>query len=260
YVWARVLAPDADHDSFYAKANSGTEDVYDDGQGTWGPKWQWTVLNGRGGTGVPLTLDPRILTLSSGTNTITFRGREVGSKIDRLYVTTDPNAVPTDGNDPMFGDVFPSNPFYDYIETIGRDGVSSGCGNGNYCPSEGVTRAQMAVFILKSKYGSSYEPPAATGNVYLDVPRSAFAAAWIEELKREDITAGCGGGKYCPAMIVTRAQMAVFLLRAEHGADYVPPPPTGVFGDLDLSDPFTPWIEQLAAEGVTAGCRGGHFH
>jgi len=58
---------------------------------------------------------------------------------------------------------------------------------------------------------------------------------------------------------VTRAQMAVFLLRAEHGADYVPPPPTGVFTDLALDDPFTPWIEELAAEGVTAGCGGGKY-
>jgi hypothetical protein len=117
----------------------------------------------------------------------------------------------------------------------------------------------MAVFLLKSKYGNTYVPPPATGTVYVDVPRTAFAAAWIEQLGSEGITAGCGGGKYCPDVIVTRAQMAVFLLRAKHGSGYVPPPPTGVFGDLDPNDPFTPWIEELAAEGVTAGCGDGNY-
>ena len=50
--------------------------------------------------------------------------------------------------------------------------------------------------------------------------------------------------------------MAVFLLRAEHGASYAPPPATGIFADLVITDTFTPWIEQLSEEGVTAGCGG----
>ena len=91
------------------------------------------------------------------------------------------------------------------------------------------------------------------------MPRTAFAAAWIEKLASLGITAGCQAGRYCPNDIVTRRQMAVFLLRAEHGSDYVPPPPTSIFGDLDPADPFTPWIEQLAAEGVTAGCGNGDY-
>jgi hypothetical protein len=53
---------------------------------------------------------------------------------------------------------------------------------------------------------------------------------------------------------VTRAQMAAFLLKAEHGAAYAPPPATGVFGDVPASDPFAPWIERLYAESVTGGC------
>ena len=113
--------------------------------------------------------------------------------------------------------------------------------------------------ILKSKHGSAYVPPPATGTVFSDVSAGAFAAAWIEQLAEEGITTGCGGGRYCPTMAVTRAQMAVFLLRAEHGISYVPPPPTGIFADLSLSDPFTPWIEQLSLEGVTAGCGNGNY-
>jgi len=254
YVWSRVMAADPQHDSFYARVNGGSEDIFDDGQGTWSPNWQWSILNGRNGTGIPLTVDPRVVTLSAGTNTLVFRGREDNSGLDRILITNDPDFVPTEGNSSTFLDVSPANPFYSFIETIASNGITTGCGNGLYCPDQGVTRAQMAVFLLKSKHGSAYSPPPATGGVFSDVPANAFAADWIEELAAEGITSGCGGGRYCPNAIVTRAQMAVFLLRAEHGSGYVPPPPTGVFDDLLLTDPFTPWIEELAAEGVTSGC------
>ena len=259
YVWCRVLSQSNVADSFFVTPAGASEDIYDDAEGTWSPNWQWTVLNGRGGTGVPLTLDPRMITLSKGTNSFTFRAREAGSKVDRILITDDPAFVPTDGNVSTFGDVPPSNAFYDFIETLAGDQITSGCGSGKYCPSAGVTRAQMAVFLLKSKYGSAHVPPPATGSVFTDVAANSFAAGWIEELSAEGITVGCGGGRYCPDAIATRAQMAVFLLRAKHGSTYIPPPATGVFGDLGLNDPFRPWVEELAAEGVTAGCGGGNY-
>ena len=98
YVWCRVLALNNQHDSFYARPTANVEDVYDDAQGTWSPSWQWTGLNGRAGTNVPLTINPRLLTLASGVNVLVFRGREVGSKLDRVLVTDDPNFIPTAGN------------------------------------------------------------------------------------------------------------------------------------------------------------------
>jgi hypothetical protein len=72
----------------------------------------------------------------------------------------------------------------------------------------------MAFFLLRSKYGSSYTPPpvgASTG--FADVPVDSPAAPWIKQLVAEGITSGCGGGNYCPANLVTRDQMAVFLVR-----------------------------------------------
>jgi hypothetical protein len=43
------------------------------------------------------------------------------------------------------------------------------------------------------------------------VPCSSGFAPWINEVFRRGITSGCGGGNYCPALAVTREQMAVFL-------------------------------------------------
>ncbi len=50
--------------------------------------------------------------------------------------------------------------------------------------------------------------------------------------------------------------MAVFLLKAEHGYDYVPPACTGIFADVACTPGvgFPDWIEQLYGEGITAGC------
>src|SRR5262249_35605457 len=158
-----------------------------------------------------------------------------------------------------FADVPPSNQFYDFVENIARNDVTTGCGGDNYCPTASVSRAQMSVMVLKSKHGATWAPPPATGTVFTDVPKTAFAAGWIEAFAAEGITNGCGGGKYCPGTPVTRAHMAVFLLRAEHGSDYAPPPPVGIFGDLSITDPYTRWIEQLSNEGITAGCGNGNF-
>jgi hypothetical protein len=102
----------------------------------------------------------------------------------------------------------------DWIEALKSDGVTSGCGNGNYCPENPVTRAQMAVFLLKAKYGSAYTPPSVGSSTgFNDVSTGYWAAAWIKQLAAEGITGGCGNNNYCPETAVTRAQMAVFLVR-----------------------------------------------
>jgi hypothetical protein len=72
----------------------------------------------------------------------------------------------------------------------------------------------MAVFLLRSKHGSDYSPPAVgSGTGFSDVPAAHWAAAWIKQLVAEGITSGCGTGTYCPEAPVTRAQMAVFLVK-----------------------------------------------
>jgi hypothetical protein len=50
--------------------------------------------------------------------------------------------------------------------------------------------------------------------------------------------------------------MSVFLLKLEHGGAYSPPACQSVFGDVVWPSLFAPWIEQLYAEGITAGCAG----
>jgi len=56
--------------------------------------------------------------------------------------------------------------------------------------------------------------PAVSAQTFGDVPTNHWAYTFIEELADRGITSGCGGGSFCPDAPVTRAQMAVFLIRA----------------------------------------------
>ncbi len=159
-----------------------------------------------------------------------------------------------------FDDVDPASHFaFTFVEALERSGVTGGCGGSIYCPDDPVTRAQMAVFLERGINGSGFVPPPASGEVFADVGASDFAAAFIEQLAADGITGGCGGGNYCPTSAVTRAQMAVFLLRAKFGSAYVPPPATGIFSDVPIGSFADAFIEQLAAEGITGGCGNGNF-
>jgi CSLREA domain-containing protein len=153
-----------------------------------------------------------------------------------------------------FSDVPGGSTIHDDVEKIFRAGITAGCGGGNYCPSDPVQRQQMAVFLLKAEHGSTYQPPPCTG-VFGDVPCPSPFANWIERLAAEGITAGCGNGDFCPAASVTRDQMAVFLLKTEHGSSYLPPTCMGIFGDVECPSLFADWIEELYAEGITGGCQ-----
>jgi subtilisin family serine protease len=162
---------------------------------------------------------------------------------------------------PIFADVPDTFWAVSFIERLYNSGVTGGCGISPliYCPENSVTREQMAVFLLKAKHGVGFVPPAATGLVFTDVPTTNIFAPWIEALAAEGITGGCGPQLYCPTATVTRAQMAVFLLKSKYGADYTPPVATGVFTDVPTINIFAPWIEQLAVEGITSGCGGGNY-
>ena len=102
-----------------------------------------------------------------------------------------------------------------YIEELKNQGITGGCSSDPplYCPDTAVTRAQMAVFLLK---GIGVIPPAMDGSHPFNDIGSHWAEIFIEELSDQNITGGCSSDPplYCPDTAVTRAQMAVFLIKA----------------------------------------------
>ena len=116
----------------------------------------------------------------------------------------------------VFSDVPCTSGFAPWINQLVAEGITAGCGAGHFCPADPVNRQQMAVFLLKTKEGGSYTPPACTSQDFGDVPCSSNFAPWIYELVRRQITAGCGSGNYCPTNPNTRGQMAVFIVKTFH--------------------------------------------
>ena len=217
----------------------------------------WDLCNNTGGW-VQATLD--LSTFAGQTGNLEFRTASNGSLLSGLLIDDVTFSYVYD----TFIDVSLSDPFLPYIKSLANAGITSGCSTAPvmYCPSAAVTRAQMAIFLERGIRGSAYTPPAVgAGTGFADVPTTYWAAAWIKQLVTDGITAGCGSGNYCPDSPVTRAQMAIFLLRAKHGAGYAPPAVGSSTGFSDVSTSYwaAAWIKQLVAEGITAGCGAGAY-
>lgn len=91
---------------------------------------------------------------------------------------------------------------------------------------------------------------------FTDVPATSPYYRFVETLFHRNITAGCGGGNYCPAGSTKREQMAKFVLVAKEGPSYTPPVcsgPTRQFSDVPAASESCPWIEELFRRGITSG-------
>ncbi|HWC64515.1 MAG TPA: M12 family metallo-peptidase, partial [Thermoanaerobaculia bacterium] len=131
----------------------------------------------------------------------------------------------------VFTDVSSSDPLASSVSTIAAWGIIPGCTATTFCPNRGVSRADMAVFVERGL--NVFVPPPNQPQVFADVPPGAYAYDFIEDFSKRGITNGCTATAYCPSYAVSRAQMAIFLLRAEHGSAYAPPPATGtMFSDV----------------------------
>ena len=98
-------------------------------------------------TGLALTVDnntKHYYVVASLTNAgaplVGLAGVAVGYQ---LQVSPGPGAA-------TFGDVPTNHPFFQFVEALAASGITGGCGNGNYCPDNPVTRGQMAVFLSKA--------------------------------------------------------------------------------------------------------------
>ncbi|HEV2852230.1 MAG TPA: ELWxxDGT repeat protein [Thermoanaerobaculia bacterium] len=94
---------------------------------------------------------------------------------------------------------------------------------------------------------------------FADVPVSHWSWSFVEALVAARFTGGCAPDSFCPERMLTRAEVAVFLVRAIHGPLFVPPGGGSQFQDVPASHWAAPWVEQIAADGVMAGCGGANF-
>lgn len=118
------------------------------------------------------------------------------------------------GLPPVAGSTFldtGGSPHAGAIESLVARGITAGCDSARdlFCPTDPVTRGQMASFLTRAMGWDPVEPA-----TFIDVSDSVHAGA-IERLVAEGVASGCESGvRYCPDDEVTRAQMASFLVRA----------------------------------------------
>ena len=118
---------------------------------------------------------------------------------------------------PYFTDATPADvgSFYPYIQKMHELGITSGCTTTTYCPDLNVTRGQMAVFIIRARYGTSFNFDYPATPLFTDATIDSVGSffKYIQRMKLDNITSGCTTTTYCPDLIVTRDQMAVFMIR-----------------------------------------------
>ena len=94
------------------------------------------------------------------------------------------------------------------IEILFQHGVTNGCAATRFCPTESVTRGEMAAFLVRA-----FDIPVGIQDPFADDDGSAFEPD-IAALEASGVTSGCAARLYCPDRAVTRGEMAAFLIRA----------------------------------------------
>lgn len=138
--------------------------------------------------------------------------------------------------------------FLNNILWLAETGITKGCSETSFCPTDFVTRGQMAAFLVRA-LGYTAD---GGGDLFTDDDGNLFEGS-IDRLATAGVTRGCNppaNDRFCPNQYVTREQMAAFLVRAL-GLTEVDP-------DVQFTDTensvFTDSINKLATAGVTKGC------
>jgi hypothetical protein len=201
---------------------------------------------------------PSVCTVSGTTVTILIAGGCSITASQGGSATFAPAAM-TQSFTVLFADVAPTDYYYSAISSLAQHSITAGCGNNGYCPQETVTRDDMAIFIVRAVYGSDNFAYSSTPH-FTDVPANYFAFKWIQALAALGITAGCGTNLYCPGEVVTRDEMAIFIVRMQLGLYLAGSPPlftystTPYFADVPSGEFAFPWIQRLQEENITGGC------
>lgn len=113
---------------------------------------------------------------------------------------------------PYFTDVPATHPHFAHVQRMRDLGITTGCSDARYCPEDPVTRGQMAVFMIRAKYGGGFGFQAAP--YFTDTGPAHPYFSFIQKMKETGITTGCTATMYCPEDPNVRGQMAVFIVRA----------------------------------------------
>lgn len=142
----------------------------------------------------------------------------LGRGVDRSFNDFTSFVPPPCGSE-TFSDVKCDYWAYKFVEYVAQKQVASGFGDGSFHPETLVTRAQMSVFLSRSRDlldndFAGFVPPTCGSETFGDVPCSRWAYKFVEYVASKGIASGFSDGSYRPDVVVTRDQMSVFLVRS----------------------------------------------
>jgi len=147
---------------------------------------------------------------------------------------------------PYFTDVPTTNPFFPHIQKMVDLGITKGCEAGLFCPTDTIPRWAMAIFMVRARlalHGAAFTT--ATTLYFADVPTNVegngIPFPFIQRSYEEHVTNGCGTNPliFCPDELVTRWQMALFIMR-------------GLFNETMVLSPTAPLLTGVSPNTMAA--------
>ncbi|MFW7413730.1 S-layer homology domain-containing protein [Demequina sp. SO4-18] len=155
-----------------------------------------------------------------------------------------------------FFDVPRTHHFYDEIEWLAAERITTGFASGEFRPRDDVSREAFAAFLYRLAGSPSVSLP--SRSPFKDVSTSAPFYKEIVWLSREGITTGWSDGTFRPRADISREAIAAFLYRFE-GEPTVRSTTATSFADINKNSAFLKEISWLAESGITTGYTDGTF-
>jgi len=123
---------------------------------------------------------------------------------------------------------------------------------------EKITRGEAAVLVVRARHGVFFAPPEAIG-LFSDLPPDSHLAPYAEQICRDQVTQVPGDGRFRPADVASRAELAVFATAAAGEIDDRITPALGVFTDVPRTHWAAPFIEHVFHRDAIPGRPDGTF-
>jgi hypothetical protein len=148
----------------------------------------------------------------------------------------DANYIPIEPDQQTFADVASFEWYFKWAEGLWADEYTAGCGTHPllFCPLQGHSRAEAAVFFERMVHGKDFLPGEPYQQVYADVPIGAGApwfSRWIYAAYDDQIVQACendanrGDSTFRPEEGITRAEAACIMHAAKEIDLPTPTPP-----------------------------------
>jgi len=143
------------------------------------------------------------------------------------------------------------------VEYMASKRIISGVSKTAYAPDRAITRAEFTALLVRA-LGLRTES-AAAGNVYEDVPTTAWYAAVVEAGARSGLVSGMNEARFAPEAYITREQIAVMLANARALAtgEANAKQAADVLSKFDDAAQISPWAQDAVADAVASGLMQG---